>query len=434
MDRNKTYREAEEYIFSIPKFTSKNLPAQTRAFYEHLGKPGAGDRIIHVAGTNGKGSVCAYLNAILGEAGYAVGMFTSPHLISMRERFQIAGIPITEEEFLCSYHTVMQEVEKWNQEGIQYHPTFFETLFFIGMVWFESKKLDYIILETGLGGRLDATNVIESPIITVITKIALDHTRYLGDTLEKIAWEKAGILKKGIPVVFWDYKENVTTVIKERAKELNCAVFGVSCQIYNILQVTNKNIDFSLKSKYYRDIRLNISTCALYQVQNVALALKAIEVVDEDRSVTEEHIKRAVANTKWAGRMEEILPAVYVDGAHNEDGIEAFIETVKASGIRNNQLLFAVVSDKDYASMIRTLMSEQLFTRITVTKVEGERAVSLAYLKEIFMKYTEREIYLYEDAKEAYEDCLAHKGHADRLYIVGSLYLVGLVKRRNCND
>ncbi len=422
-----TYQEAEEYILSIPKFTKKNDSKSTVEFYERLGKPGESSKIIHIAGTNGKGSVCAYLDAILETAGYRTGMFTSPHLVSMLERFRIAGQIVTEELFLFAFRSVMKKVSEWNGEGRVYHPTFFEILFFIGMVIFEEEKVEFIILETGLGGRLDATNIIKNPIAAVITKIGLDHCEYLGDTLEKIAGEKAGIIKRCTPVIFLNDKEEVTRVIESEAGKLQSPTFPVDSNNFNILKNTYKSIDFSLESKYYGYIRLTLSSCALYQVMNAALAVRTVEVIDKAHTITKEQLIKGVAATRWEGRMEEILPGVIADGAHNEDGIEAFVDTLKAINCRKNHLLFAVVNDKDYMAMIRRLMESGLFTRVSVTKIPGSRGVELEQLENIFLKYT-KELYLYEDADKAFRNCLQNKGKEDRLYIVGSLYLVGLVK------
>lgn len=195
-----TYEEAVDYALQIPKFTKKNTPEDTRRFYEYLGRPGERSGLIHVAGTNGKGSVCSYINAVLSGAGRRTGLFTSPHLVDVRERFRLDGEMISKEEFARCFNQVMDSVKAFcekNQE--EYHPTFFEMLFFISMLWFQEKRADYIILETGMGGRLDATNVIEKPLVTVITRIGLDHTEYLGNTKAEIAAEKAGIIKKRRP-------------------------------------------------------------------------------------------------------------------------------------------------------------------------------------------------------------------------------------------
>lgn len=422
-----TYQEAEQYILSIPKFTSKNTSEDTAAFYQRLGEPGSASRLIHIAGTNGKGSVCAYLSGILEEAGKTVGMFTSPHLVSMRERFRLQGEMAGEEDFLNAFSQVMEAVEDWDRK--EYHPTFFEILFFMGMLIFEDKKPEFILLETGLGGRLDATNVITQPDLTIITKISMDHMQYLGNTIAEIAGEKAGILKRGVPVLFPEQSRSAMDVIKQKAGELHCRQLELLSKNINILHIGNKNIDFSLKSSYYDYISLTLSTCALYQVQNAALAVCAAEELDGGRTITGQQIKNAVQRTRWEGRMEEIMPEIYVDGAHNQDGAEAFMESVKATGKTDNHILFAVVNDKDYRSLIHTLMREGLFTRITITKVEGDRAVAPICLRNIFTEYVEdKDIHIFEDAEMAFYESIRAKGENNRLYIVGSLYLVGFVK------
>ena len=188
------YTEAVEYVLSVPKFTTKNKLENTVELMERLGRPDRKMKIVHVAGTNGKGSVCAYLSSIFESAGKKVGLFTSPHLVKINERFQINNQPISDELFLKSYEKVWEVIQDMVKDGF-YHPTYFEILFALCMVAFEREQVEYVILETGLGGRLDATNIVEHPIATILTSISLDHTEILGDTVEKIAWEKAGILK-----------------------------------------------------------------------------------------------------------------------------------------------------------------------------------------------------------------------------------------------
>ena len=196
-----TYKEAEAYINSVPKFTSKNKPENTMELIRRLGHPERSMKVIHVAGTNGKGSVCAFLSSMLTEGGKRTGLFTSPHLVKINERFQINNEPVSDEIFLNAYERVMKLVEEMQKDGF-YHPAYFELLFAIGMVIFEEAQVEYLILETGLGGRLDATNIVEKPVVTVITSISLDHTEILGDTIEEIAGEKAGIIKQNIPIVY----------------------------------------------------------------------------------------------------------------------------------------------------------------------------------------------------------------------------------------
>lgn len=191
------FQKAVEYLLSIPKFTKKNSLEHTKELLHILGNPQENMKILHVAGSNGKGSVCMFLDHILRAGGKETGLFTSPHLEDIRERFVINGEMCTKEEFLGAYGEVSEAVEIIKKKNFP-HPTFFEFIFAMGMVLFSRAGVEYAVLETGLGGRLDATNSIEHPLITVITSISLEHTEILGDTIEQIAGEKAGILKPGV--------------------------------------------------------------------------------------------------------------------------------------------------------------------------------------------------------------------------------------------
>ena len=236
-----TFEQAEAYLYDMPRFTSKNTLEDTKAFLKRLGSPDRGMRIIHVAGTNGKGSVCAYLRCILEEAGYTAAVFTSPHLVDIRERFFIGGRMIEKETFLWAFLSVYNELD-WEalEKGAGYHPTFFEYLFFMAMLAFSREKPDFCILETGLGGRLDATNAVDEKELSVITRIGLDHVEYLGNTIEAIAGEKAGILKKGTPVVFSDTVGEASLVLQSRAAQLGIQAYPVTKNDYAFLKIKNK--------------------------------------------------------------------------------------------------------------------------------------------------------------------------------------------------
>lgn len=433
----KNFKEAEEYILGIPKFTKKNSMEASGLFYEFLGKPGNQKKIIHVAGTNGKGSVCAFLNQILVESGSSVGMFTSPHLVSMKERIRIHSAVVSEETFYQAFCSVMEAVSTYNkaneEEKSFYHPTFFELLFFITMVIFHNSDVEYVILETGLGGRFDATNLITAPIVSVITKIGMDHMEYLGNEMEQIAFEKAGIIKEGCPVIYYYRNDIVKDVIEKRASCLHAPVNHVWQQDISLGNFRDKSIDFSFNSRYYGYVTLTVSGSALYQMQNAALAVEAMGMIDRGKRIPLHKIIQAVSHMKWEGRMEEILPNVYLDGAHNEDGIDAFLESVQAGGTKQNLLLFSVVKDKNYTSMIQKLAEKNLFETIAITQIPGDRGLSLQQMETIFKKYTNQQIIQYKDPIEAFRTCVETKAKEGKLYVVGSLYLVGLIKGEN-ND
>lgn len=427
--KNFTYEEAVEYVLQIPKFTKKNTPEDTRRFYEYLGRPGESSGLIHVAGTNGKGSVCSYINAILEEAGYCPGLFVSPHLVDVRERFRLKGQMISKEDFTEIFMKVLENVENFCKKsgGGVYHPTFFEMLFFMGMLWFQEKGADYIILETGMGGRLDATNVIDHPLVTVITHIGLDHTEYLGDTREKIAGEKAGIIKKGVPVVFWEQEEEVNRVIVEKAREMSSEVIPVSEKQVVLFKFKNKTVDFSMSSEYYEYIRASLPTAAVYQKENAALAIRALEVLGRTVPLTRQQVETGLSGAKWEGRMEEVLPGVYIDGAHNEDGIQAFLDSVREDGCRGKRhLLFSVVSDKRAENMIGRIVDSGLFADVAIAPIDSARSLTQEQLLSLWKGRNHAR--LYHNPEEAWDALISEKDEADMVYAAGSLYLAGQLK------
>ena len=372
-----TYQEAVAYIDETPKFTKKNTLDHTRAFLKRLGDPQEKMKILHVAGTNGKGSVCSFLASMLKAGGKRTGLFTSPHLVKINERFVVDEQDVSDEEFLEAFHTVMDCVEEMKEEGYP-HPTYFELLFLIGMKLFERAGVEYLVLETGLGGRLDATNSVAHPLVSVITSISLDHTEYLGDTVAAIAGEKAGIIKEGVPVVYDASCPESAEVIRRRAEELHAPAYPITPKMYKISKTTKKHIDFSIDSGYYDDIRLSISSVAEYQVKNAAEAVTAIRVIDREGAFTDEVIRKGVEEMRWQGRMETVLPGVIIDGAHNEAGVEEFVKTARRlEADYPVTLLFAAVGDKDYRHMIETICRELRLERVIVTEVGGYRSVDV---------------------------------------------------------
>ena len=433
-----TYQEAVAYIDETPKFTKKNTLDHTRAFLKRLGDPQEKMKILHVAGTNGKGSVCSFLASMLKAGGKRTGLFTSPHLVKINERFVVDEQDVSDEEFLEAFHTVMDCVEEMKEEGYP-HPTYFELLFLIGMKLFERAGVEYLVLETGLGGRLDATNSVAHPLVSVITSISLDHTEYLGDTVAAIAGEKAGIIKEGVPVVYDASCPESAEVIPMRAEELRAPAYPITPKIYKISKTTKKHIDFSIDSGYYDDIRLSISSVAEYQVKNAAEAVTAIRVIDREGAFTDEVIRKGVEEMRWQGRMETVLPGVIIDGAHNEAGVEEFVKTARRlEADYPVTLLFAAVGDKDYRHMIETICRELRLERVIVTEVGGYRSVDVKVPEELFRQFGAKKVTAIPDVEEAFDEALREQGDGI-LFCVGSLYLVGNIKsiletRRSAHD
>lgn len=422
------YEQAVAYIEETPKFTTKNSLDHTKECLRRLGDPQKKFKVIHVAGTNGKGSTCAFLTSILREAGYSCGLFTSPHLVEINERFQINEEVISNEVFLDAFCKVKDLADQLLAEG-SYHPTYFEMLFLMGMVIFAQAGVDYVTLETGLGGRLDATTAAEDPAACVITSISFDHMQYLGNTIEEIAGEKAGIIVPGVPVIYDGNNEKAAAVIRERAKALHSPFYEVCRQDTEILKNTREGIDFVMKDPYYKDTVFSIPFIARYQVMNGALALKTIEVLKNTLPVSLEEIKEGMKKTRWQGRMETVLPGVIVDGAHNEDGVEKFVET--AAHFQENYpltLLFSAVEDKDYRDMIRTICQRISFAHVVTTQVGGERMVPAEKLAGIFKEMGCPDVQWFSQIPEAFKAACSVREEEGMLFCVGSLYLVGAVK------
>lgn len=433
-----TYEEACEYILDIPKFAGKHTLADTKEMLGRLTGSRIESKIIHVAGTNGKGSVCAYLQSILRTAGFHVGMFISPHLETMRERILYDGEMIPQESFVKAFDLVREESDRQKEK----HPSFFEFLFLMGMCYFKEKEPDYIILETGLGGRLDATNCIAKPKLCVITEIGFDHMQYLGNTLVEIAGEKAGIIKPGTPVVYLDKREETSRVIEQTAAGLETPAIAVKKSQIGRPVMRKKSIDFSFSNGYYRYDNLILRTTAAYQTENASVALVAARSLKEER-IVDEAIRKGLYDAFWPGRMEEILPRVFLDGAHNEDGIEAFLTSVSAANTEQEKaagkrlLLFGVVADKQYDKMISRIAASQLFSHIAVTVLASDRSASIDKLKVAWAQYKTADCSFHESAEEAFHYIQSIQKEADTIYIAGSLYLVGQIKtlvRRTPDD
>ena len=426
-----TYEEAAAYIEEIPKFTKKHMLEHTKTFLKRLGNPAADRKIVHVAGTNGKGSVCAYLQAILMSEGKRTGFFTSPHLVSVNERIRVDNIQIDNETFLKVFRKVLKIVRQMVEDGIE-HPSYFEFLFGMGMTAFAETDVEYIILETGLGGRLDATTAIDNPALAIITSISLDHTAILGDTIEKIAGEKAGIIKPGVPVFFDGSSKKAAEVIKAKASELGVSCREVTKNAYEIQEVHPKYIAFSRRSAYDKDVIFQVPMCGCYQAMNAELALEASEYLLAGEEIHMDRWKEALAELHWEGRMERVGAHITVDGAHNPGAMEAFVESVKAldeSERGEMVLLFSAVSDKKYDQMIEYLCENLDVKAYVVTQIEDERGVPAEELADVFRRYTDRPVYCKERLEDAVRTAMNERGETGEIYCLGSLYLVGMMKK-----
>jgi dihydrofolate synthase/folylpolyglutamate synthase len=422
-----TYEEVISYLDSIPQFAPLSGRERCSALLERLGHPEADLKIIHVAGTNGKGSACAYLNNILQENGYTVGLFTSPHLMDERERIRIQNTMISRKDFLELFLEVEDCGRALKEENITL--AYFDYFLAIALCYYRRSHVDYVILETGLGGKLDGTNAVMNPVLCGITTISLEHMAVLGNTVEQIAIEKAGIIKNGVPVVYLAKNPAVEKVIEMQSKQMQAHAIKVSPNDYQILKNTGNYIDFSFHNEYYKNDCFRLATGAAYQAENCAIALTMAAVIHDEgiASIDIKKSRRAVYQTHWEGRMEEVLPSVYIDGAHNPEGIDMFIRSAEAiTRNRSCTLLFSVVRDKDYTDMIKQLCSCNIFDNYIVTGVGGKRQLDGDSIAEVFQRYTQSPVYEFEHVKEAFAYGLQIKKEV--LMCTGSLYLVGEIK------
>lgn len=421
------YTEAVDYIETIPKFTVKHPPEHTRELLSRLGNPQEGIKIIHVAGTNGKGSVCAYLNAMLLAGGKKTGLFTSPHLVRINERFQINGEDVSDEQFLNAFLKVEKAAKEYEAEG-EGHPSYFETLFLMGMLIFKEAGVEYLVMETGLGGRLDATNVVEKPLACIITSISRDHTEYLGDTLEAIAGEKAGIIKAGVPVIYDASQPGPASVIAAKAKEMGNPAWPMEPSFYEMKTQSREGITFTFAYPGGEKAELAIPYVAKYQMMNASLAFYTMHILQDVHDIPKNVLAEGLSKIKWPCRMEMAAPGVIIDGAHNEDGIAQFVSTAGYFAKENEiTILFTAVADKHYHEMIGEICEGIHPSHVVATQIDGSRVVPAEVLAEDFRKAGCTDVCAESEIGAAYEKALEKKG-SGMLFCVGSLYLAGELK------
>ena len=424
-----TYQKTVEYISSIPRFTSKTDLENTRILLRYLGNPHLSAKVVHVAGTNGKGSASKMIALMLEKSGNKVGLFTSPHLVRMNERMQVNGEDISDADFVALFDKVMEAVnllteQKAEENGCRFqHPAYFEFLYVMAAVYFMEQECDYVVYETGLGGRLDATNTV-TPEVSVITSIGLDHMQYLGDTLEEIAFEKAGIIKPAVPVVYNTGEEIADRVIESRAAELKSDTVKVSFDHSD----TTSQLGIILEEALGK-------AQPIYQKDNAATAVAAYMLLEgaADINDVKENVQAALKEFTWPGRCQYLASNVIIDGAHNEDAAKKIVESVneicKRDGFSKESIFFAVSSDKDYESIIRILTEGLSIEDVYVSELHSERKLEIQTVMKIFSEYLPKEksdnVYGSTDLRRHFELAKKELDDDTLLLAVGSLYMVG---------
>lgn len=424
------YKEAMEYITSVGRFGSNYGLKRTFRILELLGSPDKKIKLIHIAGTNGKGSTTAMITKILMGMGYRVGMYTSPYIEVFEERIQINGENIPKEKLVCLLEEVKTAVDKVIEEGYE-HPTEFEILTALMFLYFYNEKVDYGVIETGLGGTLDSTNVL-TPMVSVITSISFDHMNILGNTLAEIADQKAGIIKKDIPVVVYPQEKEAEEVILKKAEIMNSKVRSVtkdsgklirinSDDIYQEVEVTTINNKYSIK----------LPLLGEHQILNLSVALNTVEVLCECENIElkSEVIKKSLEEVKWMGRLEVLnkKPLIVIDGAHNIEGIKSLRKNIEKYFKYNKiYLLLGILADKQVTEMIKEITP--LAEKVYALTPHSERAELSEDLRKEIVNYNPNTIAL-ESYEEAFKMALSEANEEDLILVSGSLYMVGDMRK-----
>lgn len=403
---------------------------RTERLLELLGNPHKKLKLIHIAGTNGKGSTSAILGKILIEHGYKVGFFNSPHLEEIEETIRINDENIKEEDFISLINEIKPFVNKVVKEGFN-HPTEFEVLTCIMFLYLYRQNVDFGIIEVGLGGRLDSTNVL-TPILSVITSISLDHTNILGNTIEEIATEKAGIIKKNIPIITYMQKDEVMKVITEKAIKMNSNLIIVNSNNYKLLEIDRDIIINQKVLVHYRgkDEVLNLSLLGNHQILNLSLAIEAVKELENLNYIDLDirKIKLAVKKVEWKGRLEILSqnPYIVIDGAHNVAGIKYLKNNIdEYFKYKNLYLILGILADKEVEKMVEeiTPLAKEVYT-VTSNSI---RAKNSQDLREIVKNYNENCL-AFEDYEEAARYVINKANKEDLILASGSLYMIGKIR------
>lgn len=410
--------EAIDYIHSVNwMFCNPGLD-RVRTLCHALGDPQDSLKFIHVAGTNGKGSFCSMLDSVLRAEGYRVGLFTSPYILEFGERMRVDGRNIAEDE-LCA---LVEEVRPI-ADAMDDKPTEFELITALAFLYFARHKCDYVVLECGLGGRLDATNVISTPILSVITGIALDHTAILGDTFEKIAAEKAGILKRDVPSLWCGEHKGAETVIEQRASEVGSALKKMDRSSLLVKEMTLEGTVFDFGE--HKDIKIPL--LGSYQPKNACNVLAAIDILRESGvAISDGAIKSGMASVIWHARFEIINkdPLMIADGGHNPEGIDAAVDSIKTYfDTERIGIVTGVMADKDYNYMAKR-MSECADTVFCLTP-DNPRALKAEDYAHVFEALGVSAVSC-ESVDSAVEKAIAWGRETGKAVVcLGSLYMYG---------
>ena len=418
------YRDFTDWMFGLERFGIKLGLENTAEFLSRSGNPQRDFRSVHVTGTNGKGSVCVLVAEILRKHGLKVGLYTSPHLVDFRERIEVNGRRISEEDVLRIGLELKKTMEAMASDDREKQLTFFEFTTGLAFKHFSEERVDMVVAEVGMGGRLDATNVL-LPEVSVITRIGLEHTNYLGTTIPDIAREKAGIIKSGVSVVTCENKPEALSVIESTCSRKNAPMrrlgkdFGISDVRQSLAGTT---FDYR-GARRMKD--LNVRLLGGYQAENAAAAIAAVEeLAEKGIRVSEEDVRKGLSSARWPGRLDivSIEPLVIFDGSHNPDGVRTTASVLKQLDLAPLTVVVACMDDKDARGIVRSLAP--IAAKMIVTQARYKRALDAEKLLQIVKEEFAGGSEMFPDARTAFErgvGSISGKG----MCIIGSLYLVG---------
>ncbi|MDN5337648.1 MAG: dihydrofolate synthase / folylpolyglutamate synthase [Thermotogaceae bacterium] len=428
------YLEALNYLYTDRNF-SKIRPGLKRVkeLLEHFGNPQNHYQIVHITGTNGKGSTSYFLYSILKRVtNLKVGLYTSPHLSSFRERIVVNDEKVSKDYIVEFVKSAIPIVKKMDSKGPEYMSTFFELTTAMAFKYFKDMGVDIVVLEVGLGGRYDATNVVENPLVSVITTVDLEHTRILGDTIEKIAFEKAGIIKENSLVVTGETKAGALNVIKEEAVKKNSKVYvyNQDFRYKNIRLALNQNLfDYEGINRKLENIELTMN--GKHQFLNCSIALAAFENIEEQLGlrVSDEKIKAALKNAVWPGRFELIefnSKSLIIDGAHNPAAFKKLRESIEIYFPDKRKIaIIGILDDKDYKAMLQEI--KDVFEKMILTRPLSNRTTNIMEIHR-YLKTVKQQSEYIESPLNAFKKAIADLKDDEILVVTGSLYLAGYLR------
>lgn len=403
--------------------------SRMRALLEELDNPHIGLKYLHVAGTNGKGSTSNFLYNILKMGGYKVGLYTSPHLERYNERIKINGVEISDEDFIRLSKKVFcaEENIKTNFETL----TFFEFITAIAFLYFNKEKSDYVILEVGMGGLSDSTNVIleEDKLASIITPISMDHTQFLGKNIEEIAYQKAGIIKKNVLVFSSNKEKIVKDIIEKVSKENNSEVFTLEDVEISSININDSFTEYNMR--FYDDNleKIKVNLIGYYQMYNSALSIMTILKLRDmgKMDISNENIKKGIENTFWAGRMEIVRekPKMLLDGAHNLDGIRNLTKNISLFKYNKLYIIAAILEDKEHKEMLKEL--SKYADEIVLVGIHTKRKTDPLILESEIIK-SNVVVSIIEDLEDAIKNVIQKTSDNDFIIVTGSLYLISEIK------